>query len=469
MVEVPAKLRQRLERYGQEHVLNAWDRLADEERRALLQQLEALDLEQLRQLFEQRNSTWHLPALDRLKPIPAIRLGANEQGPRARGEQALRAGEVAVLLVAGGQGSRLGFEHPKGMYPIGPVSQKCLFQIHAEKVLALSRRYGNNVPLLVMTSPSNAAETRSFFEKNKYFGLAQGAVTFFNQGTMPALDFNTGKLLLEAPGRLFTSPNGHGGSLTALADAGLLKKLAEGGVRHVFYFQVDNPLIKVADPVFLGHHLEANAEVSCKVVAKLSPEDKLGNLLLANGRCTMIEYSDMPKPLAQKKDDKGNLEFWAGSTAIHIFDVGFLGQVSQGHTRIPFHVARKKVPYLDDTGKVVHPTQENALKFEMFVFDVLPRAVRWTAVETSRREEFEPLKNATGTDSPDSVRQAMSNLAAEWLEQAGVKAPRTQEGNAAVPLEISPLYALDAPELAARLRQDDRKLEINGPTYVSRD
>lgn len=466
MVEVPASMHQRLQRYGQEHVLRDWEQLGDGERRTLLDQLERLDLEQLRQLYEQRNSTWHLPALDALKPAPTIRLDADQQGARAQGEEALRAGEVAVLLVAGGQGSRLGFEHPKGMFPIGPISQKSLFQIHAEKVLALGRRYGKPLPFLVMTSPGNAAETQDFFAQHRSFGLGPSNVHFFTQGTMPALDFHSGKLLMEAPGRLFTSPNGHGGSLTALADAGLLAKLHERGIRHVFYFQVDNPLVKVADPVFLGHHLRARAEVSSKVVAKKSAEDKLGNLLLANGRCTMIEYSDMPKPLAQKTDEQGNLVFWAGSPAIHIFDLGFLGQVTQGHTRIPFHVARKKVPHIDEKGKLVQPAVENALKFEMFVFDVLPRAERWTVVETSRREEFEPLKNATGADSPESVRQALCNLTADWLERAGVRVPRQSDGNAAVPLEISPLYALDAIELVAKLDKDDRQLQIKGPTYL---
>ena len=293
------------------------------ERRALLDQLERLDLEQLRQFYEQRNSTWHLPALDALKPVPAIRLDADQQGARAQGEKALRAGEVAVLLVAGGQGSRLGFEHPKGMFPIGPVSQKRLFQIHAEKVLALGRRYGKPLPFLVMTSPGNAAETQDFFAQHRFFGLAQSDVQFFTQGTMPALDFHTGKLLLEAPGRLFTSPNGHGGSLTALADAGLLTKLHERGIRHVFYFQVDNPLVKVADPVFLV--IIAGAP---KFQQGCRQEDRGGQTwqrTLANGRCTMIEYSDIPKPLAQKTDEQGNLVFWAGSPA-HIFDLGFSGR-----------------------------------------------------------------------------------------------------------------------------------------------
>jgi UDP-N-acetylglucosamine/UDP-N-acetylgalactosamine diphosphorylase len=370
---------------------------------------------------------------------------------------------VAVLLVAGGQGSRLGFEHPKGMFPIGPVSNKTLFQIHAEKVLALARRYGKPVPFLVMTSTATDAETKTFFQQHQSFGLPAKDVTFFTQGTMPALDLATGKLLMDRSDHLFTSPNGHGGTLTALADSGLLDRLRRQGIRHIFYFQVDNPLVKVADPFFLGHHLAAAAEVSSKIIPKEGPFDKLGNVVQVDGRCTIIEYSDLPKDLAQQTDEHGQLRLWAGSPAIHIFDVSFLARVTQGETRIPFHVARKKVPCLDASGQLVEPAKENAIKFEMFIFDALPLADRWTVVETSRREEFAPLKNASGPDSAPTVRQAISDLAADWLEQAGVRVPRKAGGDSEFPLEINPLFALYTSDLAGRV---DPHLRIQGPTYL---
>jgi UDP-N-acetylglucosamine/UDP-N-acetylgalactosamine diphosphorylase len=463
MLNLPEELRQRLGRFGQEHLVTAWERLADAGRRGFLDQLQTLDLEQLQQLFSQRDQSFAVPPAERIAPVPVISLAAANAEVRRLGEAALSRGEVAALVVAGGQGSRLGFEHPKGMFPIGPVTDKSLFQIHAEKVLALARRYGKPIPLLVMTSPATHAETETFFAEHDYFGLPVGEVFFFRQGTMPALDMMTGKLLLEQPGQLFTSPNGHGGTLTALADSGLLDQLRRRGIRQVFYFQVDNPLVKVADPVFLGHHLAARAEVSSKIVPKESPTDKLGNLVLVDGRCTIIEYSDLPGHLAMQTDEQGRLRIWAGSPAIHVFDVDFLGEVTQGKTRIPFHVARKKVACLDEQGVLREPQKENALKFEMFIFDVLPLARRWTVVETSRPEEFMPLKNATGADSPASVRQAVSNLAATWLEQAGITVPRQSSGDAAVPLEISPLFALTAEELTARV---ERGLRIEGPTYL---
>src|SRR5262249_34738139 len=291
--------------------------------------------------------------------------------------------EVGVLLVAGGQGSRLGFEQPKGMFPIGPVSNKSLFQVHAEKVLALGRRYGRTPPFLVMTSPATDAETRQFFADRQNFGLPADGVWFFVQGTMPALDLVTGRLILEAPGRLFLSPNGHGGTLTALTESGLLDRLRRAGVRHVFYFQVDNPLVKVADPAFLGQHIAARSEASSKVIIKDGPLDKLGNLVLIDGRCSIIEYSDMPEAMARQTDGSGQLRFRAGSPAIHLFDAEFLCRVTQGATRIPYHVARKKVPFWDGS-QTVTPATENALKFELFVFDSLPLAERWLAVATTR-------------------------------------------------------------------------------------
>jgi UDP-N-acetylglucosamine/UDP-N-acetylgalactosamine diphosphorylase len=458
MVAIPSELKRSLHEYDQVHVLAAWDRLNDNERRELLAQLQALDLAKLRQLYDKREHAVHVPSADRIAPVPVIGIDADGTAARRLGAESLRRGEVAVLLVAGGQGTRLGFDHPKGMFPIGPVSNKSLFQLHAEKVFATSRRYGKPVPFLVMTSPATDLETKAFFKEHQYFGLPAGDVHFFCQGTMPALDLATGKLLMEAPGRLFTSPNGHGGTLTALSDSGLLDQMRDRGIRHIFYFQVDNPLVKVADPTFLGHHLKANAEMSSKIVPKETPMDKVGNMVLIDSRCSIIEYSDLPKELAEQREENGKLRIWAGSPAIHYFAVDFLERVTRGQTRIPFHVARKKVPHLDEKGNHVEPTKENALKFEMFIFDVLPLADRWSVVETSAREEFVPLKNATGADSPPVVGQAMSDLAANWLSQAGVAVP----GGATV--EISPLYALDAEDLKTKVNP---KTVINGPTYLT--
>jgi UDP-N-acetylglucosamine/UDP-N-acetylgalactosamine diphosphorylase len=464
MPTVPEDLRRRLEQYQQGHVLSWWDQLDEPQQRGLLDQLRTLDLELLHNLYTQRDKGFTLPPPESILPAPVTHLDEADAVTRHIGEEALRRGEVAVLMVAGGQGSRLGYDLPKGMFPIGPVSDKSLYQIHSEKVLALRRRYGAAVPFLVMTSAATHEPTVDFFRHHGHFGLPPEEVHFFQQGTMPALDLATGKLLLEAPGRLFTSPNGHGGSLAALADSGLLERLRRQGVRQIFYFQVDNPLVRVADPLFLGQHLAARAEMSSKIVPKLDPQDRLGNMVLVDGRCNTIEYSDLPKELGNQTDDRGRLRIWAGNIAVHLFAVDFLTRVSGDPGSMPFHLARKKVPCIDAEGRPVRPEKENALKFEKFIFDVLPLADRWTVVETTRRDEFAPLKNATGPDSEPTVRQALSDLAADWLQKAGVRVPLRSDGGSAVPLEISPLFALDPQELAAKV---DREKPIERATYLT--
>jgi UDP-N-acetylglucosamine/UDP-N-acetylgalactosamine diphosphorylase len=464
MIDVPDKLKRDLRHYGQDHVLAFWTEISEHDRRGLLSQLQALDFEELARLYRERDVSFAAPAAEQIQPISVIGSAEPTEAARRLGEESLRRGEVAVVLVAGGQGSRLGFDRPKGMFPLGPVSGNSLFQIHAEKVVALARRYGQRVPLLVMTSGATHDETDMFFREHDFFGIPAEEVRFFRQGEMPALDIASGKLILERSGKLFTSPNGHGGTLAALQEAGLLDELRRRGIKHVFYFQVDNPLVKIADPVFLGRHIGGNAQVSCKVVAKQGPSDKMGNFVQVAGRCTMIEYSDLPHDLARETDDQGRLRIWAGNPAIHFFSVDFLVRVCEDRTALPYHVARKRVPFVNERGQVVQPREENALKFEMFIFDVLPLADRWVLVETGRAEEFVPLKNADGPDSPSVVRQALSDVAANWLEKAGVRVPRDAKGCAVIPLEISPLFALDAEELASKLRGP---LEIEGPLYLN--
>jgi UDP-N-acetylglucosamine/UDP-N-acetylgalactosamine diphosphorylase len=457
MTHTPPELLHRLTTHGQMHLLAGWDDLSYGERAALVGQLERIDFAELEALHRRKDEPGAvLPPRDRIAP-PPVESGPAPRDVRRRGEDALRRGAVAALLVAGGQGSRLGFDKPKGMYPVGPISRASLFQVHAEKVLALSRRYGKPVPFLVMTSPATHADTETFFREQRFFGLSEGDVHFFQQGTMPALDLATGKLLLEAPGRLFLSPNGHGGTLTALAESGLLAELSARGVEHVFYFQVDNPLVKVCDPDFLGRHIAANAEASSKVVFKERPEEKVGVLAVVDGKCGIIEYSDLPAETAAERDAAGRLLFRAGSPAIHVFSVAFLRRVTARGGGLNFHLARKKVPYYDPaTGAVITPTTENALKFELFVFDALPLAERWLAVETRREEEFAPLKNASGADSPETVFRLMTGLHAGWLERAGV----STHGH---PVEVSPLFALDADECREKIPRD---FEVTGPTLL---
>ncbi len=438
--DVSSELDEGLRSLGQEHLLFGWNELSAVERQSLIAQIESIDLTEIRALYETRDRPQVIPDASRIQPAPMVAYDALTAEDRQTGERMLAAGAVAVLLVAGGQGTRLGFDKPKGMFSIGPISTKSLFQIHAEKVRATSERYGKPVPFLIMTSHATHDDTVSYFEANKYFGLPKSEVFFFRQGTMPAVDLATGRLLLEKPGVLFSSPNGHGGTLTALADSGLLNAMSSRGIQNIFYLQVDNPLVKIADPAFLGRHHLTKSEVSSKAIVKAYPKEKMGVLSQVDGRCTIIEYSDMPESLLNATDSTGKLLHRAGSPAIHIFDVAFLKRITQGALRLPFHLARKKVPCIDASGKPVQPTTENALKFELFIFDALPLADRSLVVESPRSEEFSPIKNAEGVDSPASCRRDLINLAATWLQAAGAEVPRDTEGNVTVPVEISPLF-----------------------------
>ncbi len=463
-------IRRRLGESGQDHLLRWWSELDEAQQAHLLSQLAHVDLELIRRLWTQaaEAGTKAQVQWERLEPAPVRRLAQSfeeweqEQEEAEIGEAALRAGQLAVLLVAGGQGTRLGHPGPKGTFPIGPISQRTLFQIHAEKVLALSRRYEVPIPLCIMTSPENDGPTRDFFQVHNGFGLDPAQIHFFVQGTMPAVDAATGKLLLADKHCLALSPNGHGGVVEALVQSGLADYLEGRGIRQVFYFQVDNPLVKVADPLFLGQHLQAGAEMSLKVLPKASPEERLGVVVRQGGILRVIEYSDLPPELASKRRPEGELELWAGSIAIHVFDLSFLKRLAEASS-LPYHFARKVVPFVDEAGNLVRPEQANAIKFERFVFDALPLARKALIVETDRRQEFEPLKNAEGENSPATVRQALSDLYAEWLRSAGVHVPRRPDGSSLHAIEVSPLFALDAEELRAKVEDLE---EVSGPLLL---
>lgn len=453
-------LLQMLAAHGQEHLLAFWDELGDEDRAVLAAEIRALDFSLLERLIGEHvgREPAGEPLLGELEPVEVERRPG--ENAVAAGEAALAAGEVGVVLVAGGQGTRLGFDGPKGTFGVGPVSGASLFQIHAEKVVALERRFGRPVPLFVMTSPDNDETTRAFFAQHDDFGLER--VRFFVQGQLPAVDRRSGKLLLAEKGRLALSPDGHGGVVRALATregAGksCLDELRAQGVRTVFYFQVDNALVRVADPAFLGLHRLRGAEMSLKVVEKTEPRERVGIVAVAGGQPQVIEYSDLPAELAERRGPAGGLELWAGSIAIHAFELGFLERLAQGDVRLPYHRAAKKVSFVDDSGALVRPDEPNAVKFESFVFDALPLARRACIVETSRREEFAPLKNASGSDSPETVRRLISDLHAGWLERAGATiAP-------GIPAEISPLYALDEAELRGKVPPG---LRVDRPLYL---
>jgi UDP-N-acetylglucosamine/UDP-N-acetylgalactosamine diphosphorylase len=446
----------RLKAYGQEHLLAFWDELTDPQRRQLSSQIEGVDLDLIASLYrgEVDQPDW-AELSRRAEPPPAMRLAQRESGEaaswgatadaaRRRGEDALRDGVVGVILVAGGQGSRLGFDKPKSMYPIGPLSKATLLQIHVEKLRAAARRYGKPVRMYLMTSPVTHDDTVEFVRENERFGLLEDELFIFCQGTMPAVDSTTGKLLLEAKDSLFLSPDGHGGTVAALEASGALEHMRQHGIEQLFYFQVDNPLAPVCDPELIGHHLLAKSELTSLAVAKQSPSDKLGNFVMIDGRLHVIEYSDFPAEVAGRRDAAAQLVYWAGSVAIHVFDRAFLERSLQHKNSLPFHIARKKAEFVNDRGELEKPSQPNALKFERFIFDLLPHAQRPIVVEFAEDDSFAPLKNAPGEekDTEEYVHRFMHNQYRRWLEAAGAKLADGAR------IEISPLFAMDAQQVA---------------------
>ena len=467
----PAELVEKLASFNQEHVVAFWDDLSAEGQEKLAGQLAEVDFEQLATLYagDDEHTDWAEVARQSEPPV-AMRQTERESGEGGglgvspadaikAGKAALDAGQVGVLLVAGGQGSRLGFDHPKGMYPIGPVSKKTLLQIHLEKAVALAKRHGKGVPVYLMTSPVTHEEQVAFLEQNNRFGLAEDDLFIFCQGTMPAVDQATGKLLLAEKDSLFLSPNGHGGTVAGLATSGAIKHMQGRGIKQLFYLQIDNPLVPIGDAEFVGYHVEAKSELTSMAVCKTAPEDKLGNFVMVDGSLNVIEYSDFPLDVAEEKDASGGLKFWAGSIAVHVFEVSFLEKMLALKDALPFHIAKKKVPHLDEAGNLVKPEENNAFKYEMFIFDLLPKANNPIVVEYAESEVFAPLKNAAGApkDTEEYVQRFLVDQHSGWLREAGVEVP------ADAVIEISPLWALDAEGVAEQKPAD---LSISQATYL---
>lgn len=463
------ELKARLQPCGQSHLLRFWDDLDAAARQQLASQIAAIDFDQIATLYRQGAGMCDWASLARrATPPPAMRLMDRQNcggrfsaaEARERASAALCAGKIGVLLVAGGQGSRLGFDRAKGLYPIGPLSGASLLQIHFEKTLAAARRYGAPVPIYMMTSPVTHDEQTAFLEQHKRFGLPEDDVVLFCQGTMPAVDAATGKLLLAATDSLFLSPDGHGGTVAALAARGAIDHMRRRGIEHLFYLQVDNPLVPIGDLEFIGYHLLANSDLTSVAIAKQTPQDRLGIFAMIDGQMQIIEYSDLPDDVAAERDATGSLKFWAGSIALHMFSVAFLERALMLKDALPFHIARKKVSYINDAGQLIEPKQPNALKFERFIFDLLPHAKNPLVVEFAEADAFAPLKNAPGAerDTPEYVQQFMIDQHRKWLEAAGTRAAK------GVPVEISPLWALDAEGVLART---DRPAAIDRPTYLS--
>ncbi len=447
-----------LEKYNQNHLIEHLLKLSESEKSIFIRNLKNVDFRLLNSLYSEFKLGKKIElSLSEIEPPDIIPYPRTEEEKRREneakivGESLLKERKVACLLVAGGQATRLGSPYPKGLFPITPVKGKTFFQLFSEKILALSRKYSTEIPLLIMTNPETKEQIEEFFERHHFFGMRRENVIIFDQEVLPVLDMD-GKLIIKNRTEIFLSPNGHGNSIKRIYDLGILEALFERGYRYLFYFQVDNPLVRIADPAFLGYHILSGADVSLKIVRKEREDEKIGLYLKISGRPAIVEYSDLSMDIASIRDRDGNLLFWAGNAAMHVFSIDFIKRLNlQGFT-LPYHSAIKNA-YLGKDGEEL-----KVIKFETFVFDSLRWTERVCAVEILREEEFSPVKNREGPSSPDTARRDMSNLFRKWLALCGIDLPKD------IRCEISPFFALDATECREKIK--GRRIEIGDEIYL---
>jgi len=438
-------------------LLAFYDRLEEQELQKLLDQIDSLDFSVIPgwvDNYVMNDSPATVPS--DFEPAPSYltipsspEQQAEYKKARKLGAELISAGKVAAFVVAGGQGTRLGFDGPKGNFPVSPIRNKTLFALFAETILASGKKYGKKLSWYIMTSPLNHCETVNIFEANNYYGLDKSDVFIFQQGTNPNFGFD-GRILLTDKATIAASPDGHGGSLKALYDSGAIAEMKQKGIEYLSYYQVDNPLINIFDPLFVGLHVMNDAEMSSKALIKANPLEKIGNFCLIDGKVTVIEYSDLPDEQANRRNPDGSLVFELGSIAIHIINTAFVEKINACGFALPIHRAVKKIPHIDSNGKPIKPTEPNGVKLETFVFDALPMASKSIILQTIRSEEFAPVKNATGVDSAEVTIQMMIARAAGWLESTGIRIPKKPDGSPDCVIEIAPGFALSAGDVKAK-------------------
>ncbi|MGL1936454.1 MAG: UDPGP type 1 family protein [Fibrobacterales bacterium] len=409
-----------LSEYKQEHLVRFFNDLTEGEKQQLAQQLETLDFAHVTEIFK-NNVANREEAINTLEPLPFKAIAATtkediEQWFSAS-RDAFAKGEVAAFLVAGGQGSRLGFDGPKGAFDMGLPSGKSLFQLQAERLLNLSKNYGNSIPWYIMTSELNNEATINHFKKYDFFGYPQKDIHFFNQGMIPAFNAD-GSILLQSKSELALVPDGNGGCFAALERSGMLDNMKQRGVKHIFLYGVDNALVEVCDPEYVGYYLTEGKEASAKVVKKAYPDEKVGLFALKNGKPGVLEYSDIDDETRQKTDTAGNLVYDGGNIAVHMITVAAVERLQE--RPLPYHTAFKKVSSIDASGALIKPETENAYKFEQFMFDIFGDVGELSLFEVDRASEFAPIKNATGNDSPETARTLVLELHTQWLKDAGL-------------------------------------------------
>lgn len=445
-------LKETLARYGQEHLLRFWEDLNENQRKQLISDIQELNLEEIQAFFKRATASLEESSEkldDRLQPVPestflSISRTSQEQLKIYENEGLSQIAEshVGVLLMAGGQGTRLGFAHPKGMYDIGLPSHKTLFRVQGERIRKLQDLAKDltgkegHITWFIMTSEHTMQPTRAYFEENDFFGLRDENIVMFEQGSLPCFDFD-GNILLDEKHRVSKAPDGNGGLYRALRDSGILADMTKRDILYLHTHSVDNILIKVADPIFVGYCAKQNADCAAKVVEKSHPNEAVGVVCVVDGKYQVVEYSEISQKTAEMRNNDGRLTFSAGNICNHLFSAAFLNKIGTTFEKqLKLHVAKKKIPFIDNSGKRIQPEKPNGIKIEKFVFDVFEFAENFVTFEVPRDEEFSALKNAdsAGKDCASTSRNDIYNLHRKYIEKAG----GTVEG---VEVEISPLLS----------------------------
>lgn len=429
-----------LKQYNQEHLVHFYDDLDEINREKLVNEIKKIDFKDLNEKFlKTKEDNKLFSKLDsHMKPIPSELKGSYQSSTKeqlanyeSKGLKAIADGEVAVVLLAGGQGTRLGVNYPKGMYSVGLPSEKSLFHIQAERLkrvqeLAADRFTSKSsvvVPWYIMTSENTHQMIKDYFQENQFFQLDRNNVSFFEQGTLPCLT-KDGKLLLDQKNKISRAPDGNGGLYKALLEQDILDDMIKRGIKYVHIYCVDNILIRIADPVFIGFCIEKQATCAAKVVRKTQPDEQVGVICRVDEKYQVVEYSEISEETRNQRDENGDLTYNAGNICNHFLTLDFLEEVCRHHEKnLMHHIAEKKINYIDETGMLKKPAFKNGIKLEKFIFDIFPFSKKFAIWEVVRRDEFSPLKNGKNDagDNEITCRKHILEQHARWIENAGIE------------------------------------------------
>ena len=400
-----------VEKYGQQHLLNFYDKLTEVKKEKLLDQILSIDFEQVKKLYD--NIQNHTEKKDNIiEPIEYLdksKIDIKEKNYLDDiGKEIIKEGKLAAVTMAGGQGTRLGFNGPKGTYDIGLSSKKSLFELLCDSLKEANQKYNVTIPWYIMTSEENNADTENFFKSKNYFGYPKENIIFFKQGKFPMIDTN-GKILLNEEGLIKEAADGHGGVYIAMLKNKVIEDMKKRGIDWIFIGGIDNVLVKMVDPTLIGLAIDKNVSAAGKSVVKAYPEEKVGVFCNKNGRPSVIEYTEMPKDMSTQKDNNGELKFGESHILCNLFNLKSIEKISENI--LPYHPAFKKANYLNNDGKIVEASEPNAYKFEAFLFDAFEELDDMAILRVKREEEFAPVKNsdAKGVDCPKTARELYEN------------------------------------------------------------